>query len=58
MKRRDLVRKILRSGGSFVRSGSNHDVYRGANGKEDWVPRHREIKENTANGILKKLGIN
>jgi len=56
VKRRDLIKRILDSGGNFVRNGSNHDVYRGSNGKEDWVPRHREIKEETAKGILKKLG--
>jgi mRNA interferase HicA len=57
MKRRDLVKKIIESGGVYVRHGSSHDIYRGPNGKENWVPRHREIKENTAKGILKELGV-
>ena len=57
MKRRDLVKEIEDSGGSFVRHGANHDIYQGANGELDWVPRHREIDEDTAKEILKKLGV-
>lgn len=57
-KRRDLI-KALRSTAkqaciefSFVRNGSNHDIYR-------WdtvlivIPRHNEINEMTARGIIK-----
>lgn len=58
MKRRDLI-KVLRSTAkqagiefSFVRNGANHDIYR-------WdtvlivIPRHNEINEMTARGIIK-----
>ena len=57
MKHRDLVNRIKESGGSFVRNGSDHDMYKGPNGKKEPVPRHREIDEITANEILKKLGV-
>lgn len=60
MKRRDLI-KALRSMAqqagiefSFVRNGANHDIYR-------WdevlvvIPRHNEINEMTARGIIKDV---
>ena len=56
MKRRVLIKRIEDTGGSFVRHGKKHDLYRGGNGKLDWVPRHSDIVEDTAIGILKKLG--
>ena len=57
MKLRDLIKKIAKGGGVFLRHGANHDIYKGPNGKIDWVPRHREIDEETAKAILKKLDI-
>ncbi len=36
----------------FVRAGKNHDVYR-VGDRQFPVPRHREINENTARGIIK-----
>jgi predicted RNA binding protein YcfA (HicA-like mRNA interferase family) len=49
------MRKIAKDGGldlEFVRHGSNHDQYRIGTTLLP-VPRHREIKEGTANAILK-----
>lgn len=53
MKKRDLEKKLKELGWSLSRHGSNHDVW--TNGKIiTEVPRHSEINENTAKGILKK----
>ncbi len=56
MKRRDLI-KILQSNGWYkARSGNSHDIY--TNGKQsEPIPRHKEINELTAKGILKRAGI-
>ena len=52
MKQRDLVRQLRDLGWWFLREGGNHEIW--TNGKEtEAVPRHREINENTARGILK-----
>jgi predicted RNA binding protein YcfA (HicA-like mRNA interferase family) len=56
MKKNELVRIITKAGAVFVRHGREHDVYRNPRtGKQDYVPRHIEIKENTARAIIKKL---
>jgi mRNA interferase HicA len=56
MKQRDLIKKLNELGWYFDRHGANHDIY--TNGKDSQpVPRHREIKEDTAKGILKKAGL-
>lgn len=56
MKYKDLVLQLQNAGFTFLRHGGNHDIYI----KGDHtavVPRHKEIKEYTAQGILKKCGI-
>lgn len=56
MKFRDLVRRIEEEGAVFVRHGGDHDWYRNViSGAMAPVPRHREINENTAKSIIKKL---
>lgn len=56
MKRLDLIRTITENGAVFVRNGHDHDWYRNVvTGCLSAVPRHREINENTARGIIKKL---
>ena len=56
MKRVDLIRKIKALGCELVRSKGKHDWYRNTKtGAAQPVPRHREINEHLANGILKKL---
>ena len=57
MKRTDLIRKIEELGCKFIRHGGKHDWY--VNPKTrvaQPVPRHREVHENLAKQILKKLG--
>jgi predicted RNA binding protein YcfA (HicA-like mRNA interferase family) len=56
MKRRDLIQKIERMGCVLVRQHGPHDWYQNPRtGVGQPVPRHREIKENLAHYILKKL---
>lgn len=56
MKRLDLIRRIEDDGAVFVRHGSDHDWYRNViTGVLQAVPRHREVNENTARGIIRKL---
>ncbi len=56
MKRKELERRIRRSGAVLVRHGSNHDWYRNpATGAYQAVPRHREVDEQLARKILKSL---
>ena len=57
MKHRDVIKRITAGGGSLVRHGSEHDIYKGPNGKTDSVPRSKEIKEGTAKQIFKRLGV-
>lgn len=53
MKYSDLI-KLLREQGATFKEGSKHTkVY--LNGKQSTIPRHREVKETTAKGIIKQL---
>jgi predicted RNA binding protein YcfA (HicA-like mRNA interferase family) len=56
MKRQDLIRRLEESGVVLVRHGGRHDWYRNPKtGQSQPVPRHREVNENLARHILKKL---
>ena len=56
MKRTDLVKKIKALGGVLIRHGAKHDWYHNPQtGVWQAVPRHREIDEQLARNILKKL---
>jgi len=56
VKHRDLIRLIRAKGAVFVRHGGEHDIYRQPRtGKTAAVPRHREIAEPVARGIIKSL---
>jgi mRNA interferase HicA len=56
MKRRDLIKKIEEGGCVFVRHGGNHDWYSNPQTKQSQpIPRHKEINENLAKSIIKKL---
>lgn len=56
MKQRDLIKRFEKAGFKFVRHGGNHDVYkRGTD--EETIPRHSEINEKLARGLLKKWGL-
>jgi mRNA interferase HicA len=56
MKRNDLVREIEKTGCVLIRHGRRHDWYQNRQtGECQPVPRHREIKEQLAKHIIKKL---
>jgi hypothetical protein len=56
VKRRDLIDAITALGCVFVRHGGRHDWYQNLRtGVCQPVPRHREIPENLARQIIKKL---
>lgn len=56
MKRVDLIKKIKKLGATLVRHGSKHDWYENVStGVVQAVPRHREIDEDLARSIIKKL---
>ena len=58
MKRQELVRRLETDGCVFVRHGGNHDWYTNPRtGMSQPVPRHREVNENLARHILKKLDV-
>jgi mRNA interferase HicA len=60
MKRTELVRKIRRAANdvgtdwSKLREGANHEVWQCGRTKVT-IPRHREINEHTATGIMRDL---
>ena len=56
MKQRELIKKLEEAGFKFDRHGGNHDIYTRGNDEEK-IPRHREINENLAKGILRKWGL-
>lgn len=53
MKRRDLEKKLKELGFVFSHNGGNHDMFKNGSGRVISVPRHREVDEFTAKGILK-----
>ena len=53
-KRRDLIKQIEKQGGTFVREGGGHTVYKSKGGKMFTIPRHKEIKETLAKKIKKQ----
>ena len=55
-KRRDVV-KILRAHGFRSPGGTKHERFGHADGREVWVPRHREIMEPTFRSILREARI-
>ncbi len=56
MKRRDLIKLLEKNGWKLNRSGAGHDIYvKGA--ESEPIPRHSEIKENLAKGIIKRHGL-
>lgn len=56
LKRRDLIKTLTDNGFELFRHGSNHDIYRNGN-IQITIPRHKEINEDTAKGILKEAGL-
>lgn len=57
MKRRDLIRKLEQAGYQIARDDGDHTIYSMPGRRSVQVPRHREINEYTAKGILKQAGL-
>jgi hypothetical protein len=56
MKRDKLLEKATETGAVFIRHGKKHDIYENPRTHEyTQIPRHSDINEYTARGILKKL---
>ena len=55
LKRNDLIKQLEALGAIFKEGGKHTKVY--LNGKQSTIPRHREIKENTAKAIMKQLEV-
>ena len=53
MKQRELEKKLLKLGWKLARHGSKHDIWTNDD-YEIAVPRHNEINEYAAKGILKE----
>jgi predicted RNA binding protein YcfA (HicA-like mRNA interferase family) len=57
VKRRDLIQRLEAIGCVLIRHGGKHDWYQNPRTRmAQPVPRHAEINEHLARGILKKLG--
>ncbi|WP_320040738.1 type II toxin-antitoxin system HicA family toxin [uncultured Desulfobacter sp.] len=54
MKRQKLIKAIKEKGAAMVRQGGSHEIWESRNGYRFTVPRHTEIKENTAKAIIKQ----
>ena len=58
MKRHDLTRHLARHGCVKFREGGNHTIWKNmADGRKVPVPRHNELREETAQEIRKQLGV-
>ena len=56
MKREELLKKVQKYGGVFVRHGRKHDIYENPRTHEyTQIPRHPKINDNTTRDILNKL---
>jgi predicted RNA binding protein YcfA (HicA-like mRNA interferase family) len=56
LKRRDLIKILEKLGCEFIRHGGKHDWYQNKKtGVYQAVPRHKEINENLAKSIIKKM---
>ncbi len=56
MKKKAVIKKLIKAGWYLKRQGANHEIW--TDGKKSTpVPRHTELDEDTAKGILKDAGI-
>jgi len=56
MKKKDLEKLLRKNGWKMERQGGNHEVWSNGTSTEP-IPRHREINEQLAKAIIKKLGL-
>ena len=56
MKQRELLKLFKNAGWYFLRDGGNHEIY--TDGKNIVaIPRHSEINERLAKGLIKRWGL-
>ena len=55
MKQRDLIKRLEEAGYRWIRDDGGHTIYGKPGCRSIPVPRHREINENLAKGILKQI---
>jgi mRNA interferase HicA len=56
MKRDKLMERLNENGAVFIRHGKKHDIYENPRTHEFIsIPRHPDINEYTAKGIIKKI---
>ncbi len=56
MKRRELLKLFEKAGWKLRRNGGSHDIY--TDGKNiEVIPRHADIDERLARGLIKKWGL-
>ncbi len=56
MKRRDLVSRVEKMGCVLIRHSGKHDIYQDpTTGVIQPIPRHREVSEQLARAIIRKL---
>ncbi len=56
MKKKAVIKRLKKAGWYLKRQGANHEIW--TDGKKSIpVPRHTELDEDTAKGILKDVGI-
>lgn len=56
MKRRELLKLFQSHGWYLLRNGASHDIYTDGTHKEI-IPRHADINERLAKGLIKKWGL-
>lgn len=49
-----LKKILIKNGATFYHQGGNHEIWLSKSGRKFQVPRHREIKENTAKRIIEQ----
>jgi mRNA interferase HicA len=54
MKKRELEKRFSAKGWKFLTHGSKHDIWVSPTGKKEQIPRHREVNEDLAKGLIKK----
>lgn len=56
MKRRELLKLFEKAGWKLRRNGGSHDIYTDGRNIEA-IPRHTDIDEKLARGLIKKWGL-
>ncbi|MFJ5790227.1 type II toxin-antitoxin system HicA family toxin [Lysinibacillus sp. NPDC093197] len=54
MKKRELEKRFTAKGWKFLTHGGKHDIWVSPTGKKEQIPRHREVNEDLAKGLIKK----